>query len=89
MTLPPTEAANELSDNLDSLDALGFVRVLRGVDAQIFSGWRHHEGLLDEGPLNAAEAASQSAAEILKAGGVVALTGGGTSGRACGRRGKR
>ena len=81
MTLPPTEAANELSDNLDSLDALGFVRVLRGVDAQIFSGWRHHEGLLDEGPLNAAEAASQSAAEILKAGGVVALTGCGTSGR--------
>jgi N-acetylmuramic acid 6-phosphate (MurNAc-6-P) etherase/predicted NBD/HSP70 family sugar kinase/ribosomal protein S18 acetylase RimI-like enzyme len=78
---PPTEEPNELSDNLDSLDALGFVRVLRGVDAQIFAGWRQHEGLLDNGPLARAEAAAQVAAVALSLGGIVVLTGCGTSGR--------
>lgn len=81
MTLPPTEEANEISDSLDALDALGFVRVLRGVDAQVFSGWRHHEGLLDTRPLAAAERTAQAAKEVLLAGGVVAITGCGTSGR--------
>ena len=79
--LPPTEESNALSIRLDALDAVGFVRTLRGVDAQVFAGWREHEGLLDPGPLAAAEATTQAAVATLAAGGVVAITGCGTSGR--------
>ena len=79
--VPPTEEANELSDALDSLDAVAFVRVLRSVDGQVFTGWRHHEGLLDDGPIAAAEATVQSAVKALSSGGVVTITGCGTSGR--------
>ena len=79
--LPPTEESNTLSVRLDALDAVGFVRTLRGVDAQVFAGWREHEGLLDPGPLAAAEATVQAAVAVLAAEGVVAITGCGTSGR--------
>ena len=40
----PSEAVNELTDSLDTVSALGFVRTLRGVDAQLFAGWRAHAG---------------------------------------------
>lgn len=80
-SIPPTEEANELTSDLDALDAIGFVRTLRGVDAQMFTGWRHYEGMLDERPLRAAEAAAEAAAAALKQGGCVVLTGCGTSGR--------
>ena len=80
-SLPPTEEVNDLSIELDSLDAIGFVRALRAVDAQIFSGWRQHAGLLDDGPLAAAEQAVQSTVAALRHDGVVVLTGCGTSGR--------
>ena len=46
-TTPITELNNELSTNLEAEDALGFVRTLRAVDAQIWSGYKAHPGLLD------------------------------------------
>ena len=80
--LPPTEAANELTDELDSVDAIGFVRVLRGVDRQLFGGWRQHAGLLDAPFLKKADKAVAATAEVLRRDkGVVVLTGCGTSGR--------
>ena len=80
-TTPITELNNELSTDLEAEDALGFVRTLRAVDAQIWSGYKAHPGLLDAGPLRRANEAADLAALALRGGGVVALTGCGTSGR--------
>ena len=82
MLLPPTEESNELTDELDSVDAIGFVRVLRGVDSQLFGGWRQHAGLLDAQFLEKADKAVVAAAEVLRRdNGLIVLTGCGTSGR--------
>ena len=45
--LPITERANELTDKLDLASPLGMVRLLRGCDAQIFSGYRAYTSLAD------------------------------------------
>ena len=82
--LAPSEATNELTDSLDTATALGFVRTLRGVDAQLFAGWRAHAGLLDAPCLASAAAAAAAAAELAKLGGErarVVISGCGTSGR--------
>ncbi len=79
--LPPTEEVNENTLALDGLDAVEFIRALRAVDAQIFSGWRHHVALFDPLVLRAVEQAAQAAAAALRCGGVVVASGCGTSGR--------
>ena len=78
---PPSEAPNELTQRLDELTAEGFVRALRGVDAQLFSGWCGFPGLLDARTLLAAENATVSSAMVMRRGGTIVLTGCGTSGR--------
>ena len=80
--IPPSEAANPLTFNLDTLSPVEFVRTLRGVDSQLFAGWAMHSGLLDDRLLAAAEAtvlASKTA--LASTSGAVVLTGCGTSGR--------
>ena len=80
--IPPSEAANPLTFDLDTLSPVEFVRALRGVDAQLFAGWKHHSGLLDDRLLAAAEATVLAAKMALTStSGAVVLTGCGTSGR--------
>lgn len=43
-----TETPNELTDGLDSASPEGIVRLLRGADAQLFCGYRHHPSMLDQ-----------------------------------------
>lgn len=40
-----TELANEITNEIDIVDATGIVRLLRQTDAQMFYGWRHHPSL--------------------------------------------
>eukprot|EP00854_Cymbomonas_tetramitiformis_P004765 gene4765-5827_t len=43
-----TERANELTDDIDRCTELSFCRLIRCVDAQIFSGYRQYMGVSDE-----------------------------------------
>ena len=42
-----TELENELTNEIDLVDAIGIVRLLRQTDAQIFYGWRHYLSLYE------------------------------------------
>eukprot|EP00756_Hemistasia_phaeocysticola_P060965 Hpha_TRINITY_DN4462_c0_g1::TRINITY_DN4462_c0_g1_i1::g.50449::m.50449 len=79
---PPSEAPNVLTEGLDELDAVGFVRALRTVDAQIFAGYKSYPGLLDDELLTSAERTVQASVAVLsRDDGLLTLTGCGTSGR--------
>jgi N-acetylmuramic acid 6-phosphate (MurNAc-6-P) etherase len=80
--LPITERANELTDKLDVATPLGMVRLLRGCDAQIFSGYRSYISLADVSIRNVMKKVSLAAKDIiLSNNGVVVMSGSGTSGR--------
>ena len=42
-----TESRNELTTDIDVVDAKGIIRVLRNCDAQIFSGYREYENIFE------------------------------------------
>jgi N-acetylmuramic acid 6-phosphate (MurNAc-6-P) etherase len=92
--LPPrqriTEQINPLSTDLDIVGPVGIVRILRQCDAQIFSGWSHFPGLIDEEIIFVLESITsreriwfhprnELMKEKIKV--IVALAGAGTSGR--------
>ena len=84
--LPFTERANELTNEIDTVSADGVVRILRQTDAQIYEGWREHDGPLDPRTRVALEkvaAAVQSAVMKHKKGSKTKIicSGSGTSGR--------
>lgn len=81
-----TERANALSESLDASSSAEIVRVLRAVDAQLWSGFGGMEGVLDEGPRRAAEDMARLWADRIReavpdARPTVVLSGSGTSGR--------
>ncbi|KAL6059148.1 Glucokinase regulator [Balamuthia mandrillaris] len=85
-TPPPiTELANELTDEVDVLSGSEFLRVLRGCDAQMFSGYRHFPSIHDHG--DTLERLSRATASLLRAALVghkrlaIVMSGSGTSGR--------
>jgi N-acetylmuramic acid 6-phosphate (MurNAc-6-P) etherase len=80
---PVTELSNELTSDLDAVDSVGFVRLLRQCDAQIFSGWRHFPGLFDAAATSALERLVFQSAEALlhPQESTIVLSGCGTSGR--------
>ena len=80
--LPITERANELTDKLDIATPLGMVRLLRGCDAQIFSGYRSYTSLADVSIRDVMKKVSIAARDIiLSNNSVVVMSGSGTSGR--------
>ncbi len=79
---PVTEQSNPLTLRLDTATPLELVRLLREVDAQMFSGWRDFAGLADASVHAAlAQTAAKMAAVLRNPTGVVVMTGAGTSGR--------
>ncbi len=80
--LPITERANELTDKLDLASPLGMVRLLRGCDAQIFSGYRAYTSLADAAIRSVMKKVAVTAKNIiLSNNSVVVMSGSGTSGR--------
>lgn len=81
--VPITELPNELSNQADLLSPEEFVRILRQVDSQVFSGWRQYPGLLDPSTIQTLEYCSEKIVEILRKPqtGAIVLSGCGTSGR--------
>jgi len=47
---PVTERTSDASGEMDVATALGFLRMCRHSDAQLFSGWRYGPGLYDLTP---------------------------------------
>jgi hypothetical protein len=45
---PITETSNELTKDIDLVDALGVLRMLRQSDAQLFSGYSNVPGIYDD-----------------------------------------
>ena len=80
---PITEYSNELSVGLGSAkNELEILRILRGVDAQIFAGWQNHVGLLDEEIILNIEKGALMVSRILNSTeGCIIISGCGTSGR--------
>mgnify|MGYP006877423937 CR=1 FL=1 len=62
--IPVTETANELTTGIDTADALDFWRIMRGVDAQLFSGWRHLPSLTDATTLRTLEQVAQHVTQV-------------------------
>jgi N-acetylmuramic acid 6-phosphate (MurNAc-6-P) etherase len=80
--LPITERANELTDTLDIENPLGILRLLRGCDAQIFSGYKSFPSLSDLSVRDAMDKVSNTAERICNSdNGIVVMSGSGTSGR--------
>ena len=84
--LPFTERANEITDEIDTADAEGIIRILRQTDAQVYEGWREHSGLLDPACITAIERVAEAVRRVVlhhaKGGkGKVICAGCGTSGR--------
>ena len=80
-TLPYTERSNCLTEDIDVAEPQGIVRLLRQVDAQMFSGFDGKEGLLDVSTLDALCALARKTSACIAQGGRVVLSGSGTSGR--------
>lgn len=86
-SIPITELTNEFSSKLDgSSSSDDFLRILRAVDAQVFTGWREYSSLFDFDLLQQCERVAQSCAKLIRlcmSGRDVAIvmTGCGTSGR--------
>ncbi|KAK3238863.1 hypothetical protein CYMTET_51158 [Cymbomonas tetramitiformis] len=78
-----TERANELTDDIDRCTELSFCRLIRCVDAQIFSGYRQYMGVSDEEVQQMIGAIAHIAAENIASAGdsAIILSGAGTSGR--------
>lgn len=82
-----TELPNELTANIDSVDAAGIVRLLRQSDAQLFAGWGAHPSINDAAILTKISCLAVKAATLLKenqqkeGGNVFVFSGCGTSGR--------
>jgi N-acetylmuramic acid 6-phosphate (MurNAc-6-P) etherase len=80
--LPITERSNDLTTSLDMQDPLGIVRLLRGCDGQLFSGYQSFPGLTDKSIFSSMQFVSTKTAEIIRSdNGVVVMSGSGTSGR--------
>ena len=81
-SLPITERSNELTTSLDMQDPLGIVRLLRGCDGQLFSGYQSFPSLNDKNILSSMKFVSDKALSIINSNnGVVVMSGSGTSGR--------
>lgn len=84
---PVTELHNELCDAFDGgMDPQVFMRVLRGVDSQLFSGWRSYfEGCLDPSVVSTCSRLAYRMHQLLRLSNdeniAIAMTGCGTSGR--------
>jgi hypothetical protein len=59
-SLPFTERANEMTNEIDTADAQGIVRILRQTDAQVYVGWREHSGLNDQTCLHAIDRVAEA-----------------------------
>ena len=81
--LPVTELRNAITMKMDEADPASFVRLLREADAQMFSGFGGHPGLLDHSVVEAAAHCVLAVAAVLREPevGAVVLGGCGTSGR--------
>jgi|EP00945_MAST-04E_sp_MAST-4E-sp1_P004549 N-acetylmuramic acid 6-phosphate (MurNAc-6-P) etherase len=83
-TTPPspklrvTESRNENTKNIDMEDPEGIIRVLRGCDMQLFSGYLHYENVFDS---TAIPEVSNVIRQVLETDGMVVVSGAGTSGR--------
>ena len=64
-SLPVTELSNELTDEIDAQNAVGFARTLRATDGQIFAGWRGRESIFDARILHEAAKAAHTMALLL------------------------
>ena len=73
-----TESRNELTTDIDVVDAKGIIRVLRNCDAQIFSGYREYENIFEIPDTSKVIGVIM---RVLKSGGAVFISGAGTSGR--------
>ena len=80
---PVTECSNELTVGLGSVRTeKDILRLLRGTDSQIFSGWHEHVGLLDEEIIFKIEKGASILAKVIKnREGRIIISGCGTSGR--------
>ena len=65
-SLPVTELSNELTDEIDAQNAVGFARTLRATDGQIFAGWRGRESIFDARILHEAAKAAHTMALLLR-----------------------
>lgn len=81
--VPITERSNELTTELDMASPEGIARLLRQGDAQLFSGYSTHSGLMDQDMIQNYARIAQKAAEAITANdkGVILMSGAGTSGR--------
>jgi len=77
-----TESPNELTGDIDLAPPEGIVRLLRAVDAQIFSGYQTYPGLTDEQTIDGIVRLTEAAAAMLgRKDATIVLAGAGTSGR--------
>jgi hypothetical protein len=78
---PITELPNELTKALDVAGPQGIVRILRGTDAQIFSGYRHYPSLYDLA--DTIDKTARIAADLMASPerSAIVMSGSGTSGR--------
>lgn len=78
-----TESANPLTLDIDEAGPTEIVRLLRQCDAQVFTGYLGHPGILDDEVLEEAARVAWKLSRVLLAGdsGCVVLSGAGTSGR--------
>jgi N-acetylmuramic acid 6-phosphate (MurNAc-6-P) etherase len=82
MPLPFTERTNPLCGNLDgALPPLEFLRCLRAADLQMYAGFECETSLFSPAIIKAVNIAVDDAAEVIRRGGCIALSGCGTSGR--------
>ena len=81
MPTPVTELPNELTGELDTVGALGIVRLLRSTDAQIFAGWGGLPSLYDRIPEIDRVAAMASLLLAHHESSAIVMSGSGTSGR--------
>lgn len=79
---PVTERRNPHCGRLDgALTPDAFLATLRSADAEVFTGFEDYRALLASRTCDAVAQAAAGAAKVVQAGGVVVLTGCGTSGR--------
>lgn len=83
LRVPITETPNELTRDLDISEPIGMARLFRQSDEQMFTGWRPYPSLSDEQVVETCARLATVAARVISAGqgGVIFLSGAGTSGR--------
>jgi hypothetical protein len=66
LKIPITETSNELTKDIDGVDSLGIVRLLRQSDAQLFSGYLDLPCVYDEEILRSIEGVIQVCKKVLQ-----------------------